>query len=382
VALNLNKIILRIAIKTAHICLPGNTLCPPSRFPLVPLLFLTFLVLFSTSCASREALLRKEYQANPVITSHYWGTSWKSRPLWQRLGPAPLELIARINIENELYGFAERSVGVQPPPEYLTVLKAIQSRLPEPVRRLAEESIIGIFAVHGLGSSGYAEAVKDERGEEKYVFIVLDEGVLLSKKANEWATWKENSVFAPAAGENFRLSLRIESDDTDTVENAVRFILLHEMGHALGLASRVHPSWDDARPVELVRLPFPRLSWTMNKEGKIVSYFDDQFPERTFLKYYSFAKAPLAGEQMLTVYNHLRGHTNFPSLQSAINQWEDFAESFATYVHVVLDKRPWQATIASKGKTITIIDSCWQESRCMTKKAFMEKWFADPREYR
>jgi hypothetical protein len=69
-------------------------------------------------------------------------------------------------------------------------------------------------------------------------------------------------------------------------------------------------------------------------------------------------------------------------LQSAISQWEDFAESFATYVHVVLDKRPWQATIASKGNTVTIIDSCWQEIRCMTKKAFMEKWFADPREYR
>jgi hypothetical protein len=373
---------MRILRKTDHISLPEKACCPPNWVSLVPLLLLTFLVLISTSCASHEALLRKEYQANPVIKSHYWGTSWKSRPLCQRLGPAPLELIARINIENELHGFTERPVAVQPPPEYLTALKAIQSRLPEPVRRLAEERIIGIFAVRDLGSSGYAEAVKDEYGEEKYVFIVLDEGVLLSKKANEWATWKENSVFAPTAGGNFRLSLRIESDDTDTVENAIRFILLHEMGHALGLASRVHPSWDDTRPAQPVELPFPKLSWTMNKEGKIVSYFEDQFPERTFLKYYSFAKAPLAGEQMLNVYNHLREHTNFPSVQSSINQWEDFAETFATYVHVVLDKRPWQATIESTGNTVTIIDSCWPESRCMTKKAFMEKWLADPRRYR
>lgn len=375
-------IIIKTSIKSGYISWQGNAPCLPCRFSLVPLLFLMFLVMFATSCASREALLRKKYEANPVITSHYWGTSWKSQPLWQRLGPAPPELITRINIENELYGSTERSVAVQPPPEYLTVLKAIQSRLPEPVRRLAEERIIGIFAVQGLGSSGYAEAVKDEYGEEKYAFIVLDKEVLLSKKANEWASWKENSVFTPAAGEDFRLSLRIESDDTDTVENAIRFILLHEMGHALGLASRVHPPWDDARPAEPVQLPFPRLSWTMNKEGKIVSYFDDQFPERIFLKYYSFTKAPLAGEQMLNVYNHLRGHTNFPTLPAATSQWEDFAESFATYVHVVLDKRPWQATIESKGNIVTIIESCWQERRCMTKKAFMEKWFADPGEYR
>lgn len=356
----------------------GNTPCVPWRFSHALLLFLLFL--FATSCASRETLLRKKFRANAVITSQYWGTSWRSQPLWQRLGPAPPELITRINIENELYGFKERSRAVQPPPEYQTVLQAILSRLPEPVQRLAEERIIGIFAVHDLGSSGYTEAVKDEQGEEKYAFIVLDKGILLSKKANEWATWKENSVFTPAAGEDFGLSLRIESDDTDTVENAIRFILLHEMGHALGMAARVHPSWDDARPSKPVQLPFPRLSWTMNGEGKIVSYFDEHFPERTALKYYSFTKAPLAREQILNAYNHLRGHTNFPSLQAATSQWEDFAESFATYIHVVLDKRPWQATITSKGNIVAIIDSCWQERRCLAKKAFMEKWIAHPGE--
>ena len=343
-----------------------------------PLFFLLLLTLIATSCNPRAAWLREQYQANPVITSQYWGTHWRSQPLLQRLGPAPRELIARINIENELFGFTERPSAVPAPPEYLTALKAIQARLPEPIRRLAEERIIGIFAVHGLGSSGYAEAVQDEREEEKYVFIVLDEGVLLSKKANDWATWKENSVFTSATRADIKLKLRIESDATDTVENAIRFVLLHEMGHALGMVTHVHPSWDDARPAVPVQLPFPSLSWTMNGKGEVVSCFDDRFPERTSIRYYSFTKASLAGEQILPVYNHLQGYTNFPSLQAATSQWEDFAESFATYIHVVLDKRPWQATITVQGKVVTIIDSCWQERRCLAKKTFMEKWFAHP----
>jgi len=340
---------------------------------------LLFVVLIIPSCADKKALLIGQYNESPVIKIQYWGNNWQSLPLSQRISPATPELIERIRMENELNGYTEKTVSATPPPAYLEALESIESRLPEPVRKLAAERIIGIYAVDALGTSGYAEAVKDETGNEKYVIIVLDEKALLARTANEWATWKENSAFKPIPGNNNRMQAIIELDQADTVVNAIRYVLLHEIGHALGLASHVHPSWDIGKPAP-VELPFPRLSWTLDDKGRIVSLFDKQFPERASISYYSFEKARLSSDQIVPVYQKLYDHTNFPTLYAATNQWEDFAESFVTYFHVILENRPWHIIIKNQGKPDNIFKTCWGETRCAAKQAFMEKWFADPQE--
>ena len=341
------------------------------------LLCLLSILLIIPSCADKKARLLKQLNENPVAKIQYWGYNWQSLPLPQRISPAPPELIEYTRIENELIGFTEKPVTAIPPPAYLEALKSIESRLPEPLRKLAAERIIGIFAVDDLGTSGLIEAVKDEMGNEKYAIIVLDKKVLLARKANEWATWKENSAFKPIPGDNNRMQAIIEMDQTDTVVNAIRYVLLHEIGHALGLASYVHPSWRIGKPAP-VQLPFPMFSWAMNDKGRIVSLFEKQFPERTSIRYYSFEKARLTGDQILPVYQKLRDHTNFPTLYAATNQWDDFAESFVTYFHVILENRPWQIIVKNQGKPDTIFKTCWGETRCAAKQAFMEKWFADP----
>ena len=342
------------------------------------LLSYVLIIALLISCSSRDAYLRQQYRESQAVTIQYWGKKWITEPLQYRIAPAPEALIARISMENEMSGFSERPVATEPPPEFFEALTSIASRLPEPVKRLAEERVIGIFTVNDLGSSGYTEAVKDEHGKETYAIIVLDKGVLLKRTANEWATWKENSVFQPQADKNMTLRVKLETEGNDTVVNAVRFILKHELGHALGMVSRVHPAWNDSKPAVPVELPFPKLSWRMNKDGKIVSLFDNTFPERKSIRYYTFAKAPLSSEQIVNAYKNLREHTNFPSLQAAVSQWEDFAESFATYFHVILEKRPWQVIIETRGQPPVIIESCWNESRCFAKKTFMQKWFAEP----
>jgi len=334
-------------------------------------------LLIIPSCTDKKTLLIRQLDESPISKIQYWGNNWQYLPLSQRISPATPELIERLRIDNELNGIAEKPVSATPPPAYLEALKSIESHLPEPVRKLAAERIIGIFAVDDLGTSGYAEAVKDEMGNEKYVIIVLDEKVLLVRKANEWATWKENSAFKPISGNNNKIQATIETDQTDTVANAIRYVLLHEIGHALGLASQVHPSWGIGKPVP-VQLPFPRLSWSLNDKGLIVSLFDKHFPERTSILYYSFEKARFSTDQILPVYQKLRNHTNFPTLYAATNQWDDFAESFVTYFHVILENRPWHIIIKNQGKPDEIFKTCWGEPRCAAKQAFMEKWFADP----
>ncbi|HYX34116.1 MAG TPA: hypothetical protein VE954_13490, partial [Oligoflexus sp.] len=55
--------------------------------------------------------------------------------------------------------------------------------------------LAGIVLIENLGSSGFSEIIKDEQGRPSAGFIVLDVKAI-DRKANDWATWKENSPFA------------------------------------------------------------------------------------------------------------------------------------------------------------------------------------------
>lgn len=344
------------------------------------LVLLSLIILCSPSCTSSSTQLKKEWEQSPCRQIDYWGENWKKTTLSKRIKGAPAELIRMIQLENELEGFTERPVAVQPPPELLSALNSIEQSMPGNLKAMLEERLVGIFAVKELGGTGYAEAVYDGRGHEKYAVIVLDADVLMRKNANEWATWKLNSVFKTEPAAKIRLESIIEDQGNDTVTNAVRFILLHEIGHVLGMVSGVHSSWIDWYLKKKISMdyPFQRLSWQVTEDHRVVSLFDDKFPERENVKVYSFEKAKLTNEQIPATFNNLVNQTDFPSLFAAENLWEDFAESFTTYFHVLIDKRPWQVRIAERGNPETVIRPCWLEKRCERKREFMKKWFENP----
>jgi len=340
------------------------------------LIFATALILLLAGCAPSKEALRQQAAGHRTLAVAYWGKGWQARPLHERIAPAPAELIEKIVIENRLYGFPERPVAAAPTPEFSAALRHIEQILPGKVRRLAGERIIGLFLVNDLGGSGYTEAIKDETGKEKYAVIVLDQKILLAKPANAWATWRERSFFkTPAPGQEVDLHLRIEEVPNDSVENAIVQILLHEIGHALGMASNIHPSWngDGTLPPGY---PFPALSWRMQGD-KVESLWEEAFPERKSLKIYAFDDAPLTAGQARGSYGHL-ARTGFATLYAAVSPWEDFAESFVNYLHVVRDKKPYEVLIREAGKPDAVISACWNEKRCAAKRAFLEQWLEEP----
>ncbi|PKN67651.1 MAG: hypothetical protein CVU54_16635 [Deltaproteobacteria bacterium HGW-Deltaproteobacteria-12] len=330
-----------------------------------------FIFLFSGSNVASAA------GANPVIKMEYFGANWKQKPWMERLERAPDKLLEYLAYQNKLDGFSEVPSAVEPVPEIADVFKEISFSLSPALRKLLEERLIGVFCVKDLGSSGFTEEVVDEVKGRSYAVIVLDRDVLLKRKANDWATWKENSIFLPAQKNGFRLQMIIESEKNNTVHNAMRYLLLHELGHTLGMISNVHPSWIPADKTVSLDYPFVRLSWRLDAEGKPVSLFDELFPERKKIKYYAFAQAQLTNDQVPDAYAQLQ-FTNFVSMQAAANIWEDFAESFVTYVHVLRGKQPWQLRIESENNPPAVVDSCWQEKRCAEKKYFLDKWFDNP----
>ncbi len=338
------------------------------------LVLVAAIVLLLASCASSKEVLRKQAADHPTMTIGYWGHGWEARPFHERIAPAPAELVEKIGIENRIEDFPERPVSADPTPEFAAALHRIETLLPEKVGRLAAERIIGVFLVRDLGGTGYAEAVRDETGQERFAVIVLDRDVLLKRKANDWATWKEKSIFKASPRRNIDLTVRIEEEAGNSVESAIEYILLHEIGHALGMAGGVHPSWNGAPSVDA--RPFPRLSWRMNGAA-VESLFDGMFIERPAIRPYAFEKSTVAIAQAGGVYLGLT-RTNFPTLPAASGLWEDFAESFVHYLHVVREKRPYEVRIRAAGVSDVVFSSCWNERRCAAKRAFLERWMEDP----
>lgn len=338
-------------------------------FAVCQIVFLAFVP--SPSCQKN---LKEQSLGHKVRSIQYWGNEWRNKPLSQRLAPAPDDLIEKLRLENRIDGFREIPVPASPPQEFLAAIKQVESILPKPVAALAKDRIIGIFAVRDLGGSGYVESVLDDAGAEKYAFIVIDRDVLMKRKANEWATWKERSVFKSAPGNPVQLDVTIESGDNDSAQNAVVYILLHEIGHSLGMASCAHSSWTKK---DVLPGPFSGLSWKVEDQGAR-SNFDEIFPERKSIKPYAFEDSTLGQDRIIPIYRMLNTGTNFPTIHAASGLWEDFAESFVNYIHVVMEKKPYEIRISRKNQTDVVYSSCWTSARCQNKRAFMKQWFADP----
>jgi hypothetical protein len=329
-----------------------------------------------TSCSPYKAYLHEKAKNHPTRTIAYWGHAWKEKPLTERVMAAPEDLMEKIRLENRLEGFTERPVSVDPTPEFYKAIKRIIDLLPEKVRGLSEERIIGIFIVRDLGGSGYGEMVVNEEGKEHFAVIVLDRDALLTRKANGWATWKENSVFRTVPGGKRELRVIIESTGNDDTIGAIEYILLHEMGHILGMASGVHASWNEPAVVSHI-YPFTLLSWKMEGDT-VTSLFDGCFSERKFIQPYAFEKSAFSLTQANDVYRKIFNSTNFPTIHASVNPWEDFAESFVNYFHVIHENKPYEIHLKKEGTPDSIFHSCWNQNACETKKEFLRKWFENP----
>jgi hypothetical protein len=55
--------------------------------------------------------------------------------------------------------------------------------------------------------------------------------------------------------------------------------------------------------------------------------------------------------------------------------YDDFAETYAMYVHVVLQKRPWKITIKKGDEPIREITNPILNKRCKKKKRYFDEMF-------
>ena len=305
---------------------------------------ITLLWAFPLYTADKESLLRelRQHKARSASTwSEFTGKGFKDRIL-----PAPDIIIDYLRKDNQFQGYKERPQKPEIDAEFFSDIVKAVVELPKSVRSHIHEHMIAVFLVEELGGSAYAELLRDF-DNNKMGFIVLDVGSL-NRKANEWASWRENSPFVRKG--LYVIEAEIEQKTNDHRMAAIQYIFLHESGHLIGVAKRAHPHWFKGGHPQ--SWPFTKLSWLSRKGGlKGKSKFDDTFKNRKKIKFYSFKNASLTSKEIYETYAQFL-KTDFVSLYAATNMYDDFAETYAMYVHVILQDRPWKIRIIKEGEKV------------------------------
>lgn len=305
---------------------------------------------------------RKRLAQSPAKQSSHWRAALQ-RPLAERIGAAPPEVVELLVLDVVANAYPNKPRPSKLDPAFVADVRRAFDEIPAPVKRLLEPKLAGIYFVDDIGGTGFTESTADL----KVGFIVLDPTVLAKQTANAWATWKDNTPFKPDPA--YRLETRIEDRARDDRARAIQYILLHEIGHVLSIGMGVHPDWNLApKEVDPSKYYFFGLSWKV-EGGKYATRFDAEFPQRRDVVFYFGPK--LEARAMRATYDALE-KTSFPTLYAATHPADDFAEAFASYVHVVLMGRDHEVRLYRQGKLEKTIGPCWGQARCAYKRTALE----------
>ncbi|MFZ6875419.1 hypothetical protein ACO0LF_25415 [Undibacterium sp. Di27W] len=292
-------------------------------------------------------------------------------PILDRLGNAPEELLSYV----ARYTDAEYTpVQTEITPEFLVDVRAAMAELPSVVLELLDKPLLGVYFGRGLGSSAVTDVIAGPDGQVLGLVTLMDDAAFLQRSANEWASWKESTPFLP--GSAYQLSLQIEASENDNRKNAIQFLLLHEFGHVLTAHSEFLPDWwiGAQKFKASEEYTFLSLCWQIAMNGDIIPLLRHDFAHRKELRFYS--KQQVSGDLILAIYQALE-KTGFPSLYAATNAYDDFAESFAMYVHAVIMGKPYHLTVASGDQIIMDIGDYWSSPRARAKKQLFAEYLGD-----
>lgn len=326
--------------------------------------------LFFLSCASHDKTedLRKQLSDHEARTFAIWA-DWQKKDIREKVFPAPDVLIDYLRIDNKLNGYNMVPKPAKDWKEFAAEVAQAIDEFPPEVRRHLNEHVTGIFLVTDLGSSAFTDVLRDF-ANHPLGFIVLDTQAL-NRKANDWATWRENTPFGTSAGPEVRVI--IEPEARDLRKNTIAYIILHELGHLIGVAKGCHANWwvDD----DPANYGFSAMSWIL-RNGIVSSKWDAMFHDRNKVRFYADEKSRLSADRIMSIYNDLE-KTDYVSLYGATGIYDDFAETYAMYVHVVLQGRPWNLSVFRDGASMLTIDEPIQKGMCWNKRKYLSTLFKE-----
>jgi hypothetical protein len=298
----------------------------------------------------------------------FW-TNMKRLDVLDRHGPAHEELVRYVGMVNKAYDVDAIPVSAEAPDDFLRDMQTALSQMPEPILEMLDGPLLGVFFGKGLGSSAVTDVVVNHDGHILGSVVMLDLDAFLNRTANTWATWKENMPFSGC--NRLRLEVEIADEQDNTRANAMQFLLLHEFGHVLTAGRQFLPIW--WLPPEAMKqtadYDFLRLGWQIDEEKRIVPNPREDFSERALISYYD--SKGLDDDALISAYRALQ-ETSFSSLYASTNAFDDFAETFATFVHSVMMGKPTRLRIVSDNGVLLERDAFWSSPRSAPKRQFIQ----------
>ncbi|WP_243402104.1 hypothetical protein [Leptospira haakeii] len=330
-------------------------------------LFVVFILVFETFYSCKEEVGDPNPYADVLSSTplskieNYVGLEsedWDSRIL--NLDKHALDYVNELN---RIDGFTESPSPIKNLDVFKSILLEALNSQTDPVVSLLKNKLLRIYVCENLGGSAVTGIVRKD-GKSIGGFVILDANTL-NRNANDWISYKENSTFQKG---NINIRIKIEEEKQNTKANALRYILLHEFGHILSETENIGPSFFSPKR-SYSNYEFYKGIWKSEK----VSYLDDSvFTIRPQIRFYS--ESISLDENWEKIYPIL-SKTPFPTLYAATNADDFFADSFVSYVHVVLEKKPWKLEILKDNKPVFKMENGIAKDSLRSQRQILERIF-------
>jgi len=302
-----------------------------------------------------------------------WGDDWRGKPLVERARILPAEIAKSLHGESFGIGLVASAVPAENAEYILDDLRAAIESIPESVQRLVERRLIGVYLVQGmklkggLNAAGLAFPTKDFFRQYSGTVIFIDAESADSNPNQALA----GLSFVPLDRYGyFSLEPELAGSGSNDRVTTLRTVLLHELGHLIDRDREITPESFNYGAVAEPGCGFTCLSW----ERRWRQRNGDQLR-----KAFGNLRHGAIKEYVFDLPKTLQAlkRSNFPSLYGAMLPEEDFADSFAMYVHTVMLGLPWEITFRVNGEIKAEIGSCYTEGRCPRKREFFDALLAE-----
>lgn len=314
------------------------------------------------------------YYNNPaVVRASYWGDDWRSLPLVERAGLLPADAVDSLREELESYGGISKIAPAGAAEYVVKDLREAVEGLPESVRRLVRERLIGVFLVDNLSIEGTGEhnlgmaiQVMGMWRQHAGTIVLIDRDAT-DMKANRAMASMEYVPTVEYKGVSVQSRLARRNNDDRRL--TLQYVLLHELGHVIDFDRKITPDSFDYGG-QTAGCGFTCLSWVEPRRHRFSSQIGAAMHSADNDGYDAYVKA-------LPTTFRLLSASNFPSVYATSDPAEDFADSFAQYVHSVVLGHPWELTLRINGTIEEQIGSCFLERRCPGKKSYFDRLLRD-----
>ena len=257
-----------------------------------------------------------------------------SNILTERSQPAPESVFRKF-----------REAGMKPVNHILTTIEKEKvnkafSLLPPLHQKILKQHLHSVSFMDNMPNTALTSPVETS-GPEK-MFNITFRAEILNETISEWATWKENSCYVQAEGNEYQVTIEAGNQD------AIVYILLHEATHVVDAVLNITPHLDDFDAL-VAPTPFTVDIWSKINKPK-------EKATSTLLETTRFRSGkPVQISSAQKVYEALK-ETPFVSLYSMASWHEDLAEILTIYHLTQKMNQPYRILVKKNGVNIFVYE--------------------------